>query len=838
MISQMMDTDTKEVVLRPSDIHYTQGTISTKFTNGTPIGQLIDDVVSGKCLVSDIKRIEVKLVDGFWFSADNRRLWVFKQLEFIGHCPVITAKVVKRVYGNKCTSENGGLDVCLRGGDPGGIWFSKISEIREKLSKNKESTAFDNNALQTGFSKEKLSKNNELERIESSKVPVFQYDPLQNAHGNPENSVPNKSKHKAKNKMDESATASSNSVHEKRSKSKGQTNQNKAQNLLSRENKRQHASGNKILNSNSKGIEKPSDKQDSVCTAKLESKFIVTTGTVVVTECSKQRNKKKQQAQKKRAICANARAQGIATAIKGTRRSNLDGTNGSHSNIQQSMSEGKKTANEDSICKNIKAKRPKRTYTSCDKKDDPKTNANLRKAKLQNTTVLRGQTSSSHKQVKCKTDDVESLFPAAMTYGIEIINAEINNSVCGRDQEGQNDFSGVTDTGVKRKKKGKKRRKKTKPLINSVNDVQNEQYENHADYSIRPLPFPGFQFPLERNDKEIEDRPIPGFLQTSVYDSRITQSRQNFAYFSGTCENEMCINWSDMSDTECTDGMNIDEDTTIHDDDDDLLGEINNYSDDELNLSLVGGLSCVKTICNTNHQPSWQEGSDGSSSDIPGYFQNAGAEFVSKNYFFGNLFYNGNYDTRNIHSGKNTKAAYSDYWPSMDSDSSLVSALDPFGDSDNSENYTDKLAFDSECIIGNNASKPKLVAESDFVSSDKISFDTECIIGNDTLSTKSDFINRNMYLHGVRAKENNTVPPGLGDFNDNLPAKLKYQDSEVFKVDNTLADDDIQNGISFHATFSHLYRESIECGSPSTTQKPCKQAVSLDKTPKHWCTIL
>lgn len=798
-----MDADTKEVVLRPSDIYYTQGTIATKFTNGTPIGQLIDDVVSGKCLISDIKRIEVKLVDGFWFSADNRRLWVFKQLEFLGHCPVITAKVVKRVYGNKCTSDVGGLDICLRGGDPGGTWFSKILEIKNKLSKDKRNTAIEKNTVQTGFSKVKLSKNNELECIESSKVPVFQYDSLQAAHG---------STHKTKHKMTDTATASLSDIHEKRSKLKCQTSQNKTQNLRNGEHKRQQASGTKIANSSSKGSNITSDNQDSAGTVKLESKFSVTTKTIAVTKCSKQKVKKKQQANKKKANCADARAQGINAAIKGARKSKLDATNttirretgsknvlrGSH-NILQSKSEGKKTATakEDSICKNIKAKR------LSDKNDKPKTNTNLRKAEL-----LQRQPLTSHKQVKCKTADVQNQFPAAMACGITISNAEINHSVCGRDQTGQNSFSEVTDTKVKSKKKRKRRRKKAKPMANSINDDQKEQSENHEDCHVRSMPFPGFQLTSERNDKEKEYSPTPDFLQKSVYDYRPFQSCQNFAYFSGTCGSTMCIDWSDMSDTEYTDGMNIDEDTTSHDDDDDdLLNEINNYSDDELNFSFYG-FSSEKPICNTNRQPSCQEDTKNDSSAIPGYFRNAGAEFVSKNSSPVYLSYDGNYITRNVYSDRNNKMEYPADWHIMNSESSVV-PLDPYRKSYNNKN-----------------------------SSDKIAFDTECIIGNDAFSTESGFVNRNKYLHGVRVKETISGLPQLEDFNDNFVPKRRFQDSEMFKAGDNLADNDDQNDITFDTTFGRLYSESEACGSPFTNQKQCKKVASLDKSPKHWCTIL
>ena len=169
-----MDKKCNEIVLRPSDIRYTQSTISNKFSDGTLIGNLLDDIVIGRCFVSAIKRIEVKLVDGVWYSADNRRLWVFKQLEFLGHCPLVTVKTVKRIDWAKCTSANGGIDVSLRGGQPGGIWYSKVEEIRQLLKHDSSVSDKRNNKI--GLAKTKLCNPKTFSSIaiQSSKCPVFQ----------------------------------------------------------------------------------------------------------------------------------------------------------------------------------------------------------------------------------------------------------------------------------------------------------------------------------------------------------------------------------------------------------------------------------------------------------------------------------------------------------------------------------------------------------------------------------------------------------------------------------------------------------------------------------------
>ena len=174
-----MDKQRKEIVLRPSDIRYTQNTISNKFIDGTLIGRLLDDIVIGRCFVSAIKMIEVKLVDGLWYSADNRRLWVFKQLEYLGHCPFITVKVIRKINWEKCTSENGGRDVSIRGGEPGGIWFSKAEEIRQNLKK--DSSVIKGRKRKIKLAKSKLCSSKTVcpNDVQSSKCPVFQPNALQ-----------------------------------------------------------------------------------------------------------------------------------------------------------------------------------------------------------------------------------------------------------------------------------------------------------------------------------------------------------------------------------------------------------------------------------------------------------------------------------------------------------------------------------------------------------------------------------------------------------------------------------------------------------------------------------
>ena len=59
--------------------------------------------------------------DDRWFSADNRRLWVFRQLERLGKCATIAVQETLSIPSKKFTTNNNGESIEVRG-DPGGMW--------------------------------------------------------------------------------------------------------------------------------------------------------------------------------------------------------------------------------------------------------------------------------------------------------------------------------------------------------------------------------------------------------------------------------------------------------------------------------------------------------------------------------------------------------------------------------------------------------------------------------------------------------------------------------------------------------------------------------------------
>ncbi|KAL4240244.1 hypothetical protein ACF0H5_001038 [Mactra antiquata] len=117
-----MNVKSGKQYLSPSEIRYSQSSISCKFSNGTNIGKLLDDIVFGHCLPSDIPIIVVTRINNTWVSADNRRLWIFKQLELLSIVETIRVKVVKKIYQKKLTSGTGGQTVAMRGYPEGQVY--------------------------------------------------------------------------------------------------------------------------------------------------------------------------------------------------------------------------------------------------------------------------------------------------------------------------------------------------------------------------------------------------------------------------------------------------------------------------------------------------------------------------------------------------------------------------------------------------------------------------------------------------------------------------------------------------------------------------------------------
>ena len=70
-----------EGVLDPHSVRYSQDSIRATFKDGTTIDRLVAGLRSGEINPGDIPSIRVLERDGALFTLDNRRLWVFQQVD-------------------------------------------------------------------------------------------------------------------------------------------------------------------------------------------------------------------------------------------------------------------------------------------------------------------------------------------------------------------------------------------------------------------------------------------------------------------------------------------------------------------------------------------------------------------------------------------------------------------------------------------------------------------------------------------------------------------------------------------------------------------------------------
>lgn len=96
-------------------IRFTQRSIQGTFTGGGSMKQLIRDLKSGKLKPDDIPPIRIFEKDGFIFTLDNRRLYVFQQTGVpIKTVPATPQEIAKGAW--KFTTQNHGKSARIRGG--------------------------------------------------------------------------------------------------------------------------------------------------------------------------------------------------------------------------------------------------------------------------------------------------------------------------------------------------------------------------------------------------------------------------------------------------------------------------------------------------------------------------------------------------------------------------------------------------------------------------------------------------------------------------------------------------------------------------------------------------
>ena len=79
---------------RASCIRFTQCSVSANFRNGDFLVELVCALAEGVVEVADVEPMNITYWENAWWSLDNRRLAVFRVVEFIGATDLVPVKKV------------------------------------------------------------------------------------------------------------------------------------------------------------------------------------------------------------------------------------------------------------------------------------------------------------------------------------------------------------------------------------------------------------------------------------------------------------------------------------------------------------------------------------------------------------------------------------------------------------------------------------------------------------------------------------------------------------------------------------------------------------------------
>ncbi|XP_052066906.1 uncharacterized protein LOC127706369 [Mytilus californianus] len=136
--------------LRPTEIFFSQDSIANNWGKHTAfnakfIGDTLDELLTESISLKDIPNITSVLINGKFYTVDNRRLWVFRKAEELGFLDDIEFDQVTQRHVNltKFTTTNGGISIRIRGsGDPGGqIWRTWKPNTFRKVHENTVSSS-------------------------------------------------------------------------------------------------------------------------------------------------------------------------------------------------------------------------------------------------------------------------------------------------------------------------------------------------------------------------------------------------------------------------------------------------------------------------------------------------------------------------------------------------------------------------------------------------------------------------------------------------------------------------------------------------------------------------
>ena len=109
----------KQIELPPSKIRFMHHSINPKFRNGRSLEDTINKIQKGLMSVNELPTIRVVRKNGFYYAFDNRRLYVYRVLEYRGRLTRIKVNLapLSQYQPRRFSTSNNGESVILKNGE-------------------------------------------------------------------------------------------------------------------------------------------------------------------------------------------------------------------------------------------------------------------------------------------------------------------------------------------------------------------------------------------------------------------------------------------------------------------------------------------------------------------------------------------------------------------------------------------------------------------------------------------------------------------------------------------------------------------------------------------------
>ena len=109
---------TRQIELAPSKIRFMHDRINSRFKNGVLLSTTIQEIEQGTMSVYSLPKIRVVRRNGYYYAFDNRRLYVYRVLQYRGLLDKVKVNLapLRKFQPERFTTRNNGRSVRLQSG--------------------------------------------------------------------------------------------------------------------------------------------------------------------------------------------------------------------------------------------------------------------------------------------------------------------------------------------------------------------------------------------------------------------------------------------------------------------------------------------------------------------------------------------------------------------------------------------------------------------------------------------------------------------------------------------------------------------------------------------------